>query len=200
MVRNRESTAAQRPGPSWPGQSAQGTPREMSIAEWQQGLDIPAAPVPRPKLVERIDLAIIVLVAALMCVYRIGDYSFGGGDQTTHSLVVQNFVKGGDLLHPEYGGKPYYNKPPFKMWLAAAAVGLLGESNFSYRLVDGLCGVAISVLLFAFVRRAFRSRLAAYLAVLALLGCDLFFFGHGVRNAVQDSMMVCLVTAALVFR
>ncbi len=129
-----------------------------------------------------------------MCLYGTGDGSFGSGDQTTHSLVVQHMVNNGDLLHPVYKGKPYYNKPPFKMWLATIPVLLLGESNFSYRVIDGLSGVGIALCLFLFARSVFASRLAGYLSVAALLGARLFFFGHGVRNAVQDSMMLLLMT------
>lgn len=158
----------------------------------------PAAQALPHERIRIVDLAIVLGLALFMCVYRIGDYSFGGGDQTTHSLVVQGFVKGQDLLHPMYAERPYFNKPPFKMWLAAAAVALLGESNFSYRVVDGLCGVGMALLLFTFTVRAFRSRAAGYAALFALLGSSIFFYGHGVRNAVQDSMMNLLVTAAIV--
>ncbi len=144
-----------------------------------------------------LDLSVVLLVGVFMCVYRIGDYSFGAGDQTTHTKVVQEMLASGNLLNPTVNGKPYYNKPPFKMWLVAGVVSVLGESNFSYRLVDGLCGVALGLMVFVFTHSLLQSRLAAYLAVLTLYGCNLLFFGHGIRNATQDAMMLTLVTATI---
>lgn len=140
------------------------------------------------------DLLVITLFSIFMCLYKIGDGSFGAGDQTTHSLVIQEMNKSGDYLHPYYHGRLYYNKPPFKMWLVAAAVKILGESNFSYRVVDGLTGIAISLCLFLFARALFFSRVAGYFSCFALFSSRLFFYGHGVRNAVQDSMMIFLLT------
>jgi 4-amino-4-deoxy-L-arabinose transferase-like glycosyltransferase len=140
------------------------------------------------------DLFVVLLIAVFFCLYGIGDGSFGDGDQTTHSTVVQQMVKHGDYLHPQYHGKLYYNKPPFKMWLATIPVRLFGESNFSYRVIDGLSGIGISLCVFLFAQSLFASRLAAYYSLFALLGARLFFFGHGVRNAVQDSMMLFLMT------
>ncbi len=140
------------------------------------------------------DLLLITLFSIFMCLYKIGDGSFGAGDQTTHSLVVQGMNKTGDYLHPYYHGRLYYNKPPFKMWLVAGAVKILGESNFSYRVVDGLTGIAISLCLFLFARALFASRIAGYFSCLALFSSQSFFYGHGVRNAVQDSMMILLLT------
>ncbi len=140
------------------------------------------------------DVLLILLFSIFMCLYKIDAGSFGAGDQTTHSLVVQEMYKTGNYLHPMYHDAPYYNKPPFKMWLSAALVSLLGESNFSYRAIDGLTGVGICLTIFLFTRAIFVSRLAAYFSVFALLGSSLFFYGHGVRNAVQDSMMLLMMT------
>jgi len=140
------------------------------------------------------DAAVIAILGTFFCIYNIGGGSFGNGDQTTHSLVVQHMVKFGDLLHPMYDGRLYFNKPPFKMWLATIPVALLGESNFSYRLIDGLSGVGIALAVFFFARALFSSRIIGFFSVFALLGSRVFYFGHGIRNAVQDGMMLFLMT------
>jgi len=98
---------------------------------------------------------------------------------------------------PTVRGNPYLNKPPFKMWLTFVPLALFGESTFSYRFLDALAGTLTCIALYFFSRRIFRSRLAGIAAALALIGCNAYVFGHGVRKAVQDSMLIFLSTLAL---
>jgi 4-amino-4-deoxy-L-arabinose transferase-like glycosyltransferase len=137
------------------------------------------------------DLIVVLGLAIFPCIYDIDGNSFGEGDQTTHAKVAQ------EMLHDGNKGKPYINKPPFKIWLSTIPVKLLGESTFSYRILDGIIGVLTIGSVFLFSALLFRSRLAGYLAALGLIGCRGWFFGHGFRESVQDGMMIFLVTLAL---
>jgi 4-amino-4-deoxy-L-arabinose transferase-like glycosyltransferase len=148
----------------------------------------------RPFLIKALDITVVLCVGFFICVYKIGDGSFGNGDQTTHVRVVQEMYYNGNLLHPFYDGRPYFNKPPFKMWLSLIPLYIWGESNFSYRIIDGLSGVFLGLTVFLFSYSLFRSRLSAYLSVIALFSCRVLLYGHGVRNAVQDSMMLLLMS------
>lgn len=144
------------------------------------------------------DLVLILGVSSFFCFYNLGNYSFGWGDQTIHSKVVQEMAQGGSFWVPTRNGNPYYNKPPFKMWISALTVRLLGESDLSYRVVDGACGVIVLLSVFYFALSLFKRRSAAYFSLAALLGSELFFYGHGVRVAVQDPMLLVFITAALI--
>ncbi|MCC6954816.1 MAG: hypothetical protein IT290_11925, partial [Deltaproteobacteria bacterium] len=86
------------------------------------------------------DVAVITALACFFCLFRLGAWSFGDGDQTTHSKVVQEMVYSGDWWNPTNAGVPYYNKPPLKMWMVATIVSLFGETNFIYRSIDGTAG------------------------------------------------------------
>lgn len=144
------------------------------------------------------DLAVVMALAVFPCIYDIAGNSFGEGDQTTHAKVAQEMLHDGHWLFPTNKGRPYINKPPFKIWLSTIPVSLLGESTFSYRILDGITGVLTIGAIFLFAAVLFRSRLAGYVAALAQAGCSGWFFGHGVREAVQDGMMIFLVTLALI--
>lgn len=85
------------------------------------------------------------------------------------------------------------------MWLAAASVSLLGESNFSYRFVDGCVGLLIILLVYFISLEFYRSRLKAALSGVALLGANMLFHGHGIRNGTQDGMMLLLISVALLY-
>jgi 4-amino-4-deoxy-L-arabinose transferase-like glycosyltransferase len=137
-----------------------------------------------------------LLISGFMCFYNLGYGSFGAGDQTIHARVVSETIESGDYLRPLYKGRLYNNKPPFKLWLTMQSVKLLGPSNLAFRIWDGISGFATMMLLYYYGSRIYRSRAAGFVAVLALCGAMVFFYGHGCQNGVQDSMMLTLMTLA----
>ena len=82
-------------------------------------------------------LVLSIIIASFFCFYNLGQNSFGEGDQSTHSLVAQDLVFTGNYFQPQILDRPYFSKPPFKMWLVAFIVKAFGESNFNYRVLDG---------------------------------------------------------------
>ncbi|MFN8391430.1 MAG: glycosyltransferase family 39 protein [Bdellovibrionota bacterium] len=141
-----------------------------------------------------LDLLLCLPLVALICFYDLNSPSINYRDETTHIRAVQEMRQNGDYWTPTVRGKPYFNKPPFKMWLTFIPLKVFGESAFSYRFLDALAGVLTCCLLYFFARFAFRSRVAGVLAPLLLIGCMAYVFGHGVRKAVQDSMLIFLDT------
>lgn len=144
------------------------------------------------------DLLILLLVGGFMCLWGLNNNSFGNGDQTIHAKVVQEFLYYENWMYPTREGKLYLTKPPFKMWLSALALKVLGQSNASYRILDGLSGVGTILCTYWLGRLLFASRLIGLFGALGLMGCRIFYFGHGVRVAVQDSMLLLFTTLALI--
>ena len=153
-------------------------------------------PVTRPS---RPSPALFLLagITIALCFYQTDGFSIRDWDEATHVLAVQNMHHYGHWLTPMVEGQAYFNKPPFKMWLSAASLSLLGESNFSWRFIDGLAGLGTTLLIFFFSQSLFKNRFAAFVGSLALLGCYGFLFEHCVRMGVQDSLLVFLSTAAI---
>lgn len=120
-------------------------------------------------------------------------------DESRHIRVAQEMWLTGKWWMPTLGGEHYFLKPPFKMWLTWIPTHLMGESNFSYRFLDGLLCQGIVIILYFFTLELFKSTGAAFFTCLFLLGNHLFFFNHGVRSAVQDTMMLFLTSLAMLF-
>ncbi len=141
-------------------------------------------------------LAAGILISGLvcfLCLWQIGATSISISDESLHVKVTQEIFQKGNWWSPTLSGMPYYSKPPFKMWLACLPLYLLGESNFSYRVLDGLLGIASCLTLSLLVWQLFRSFWGALLSPLALLSNYQYVFGaHGVRRATQDPMLVFL--------
>lgn len=152
-----------------------------------------------PRMARLCEVLLVAFISGWFCIYQLRTLSFGLGhfDEIMHAKVVQEMVHRGNYLTPTMDGKPYSNKPPFKMWMTATAVKLLGESTFSYRIVDGLAGVSFFTLFFFYCRRVSSSSLTAWLSFAALLSCSQLFAGHGIREGTQDGMLNLLMLGTL---
>lgn len=144
-----------------------------------------------------IDLLFLLPLVAFICFYDLNSPSIHYRDETTHVRAIQEMRLSHSFWTPTVRGKPYFNKPPFKMWLTSIPLEVFGESAFSYRFLDALTGVILTTLLYFFSRAMFRSRVAGLAAAFALILCPAYIFGHGVRKAVQDSMLILLDSVAL---
>jgi 4-amino-4-deoxy-L-arabinose transferase-like glycosyltransferase len=143
-------------------------------------------------------LALLVfLFASAFFLFDIGDNSIRYSDEATHVRVIQEMYASGDYLSPTLDGALYLNKPPLKMWLTLGIIKIIGESNFSFRLIDGLCSAGIVALTFLFGCSLFTSRLAGLLASLILIGSAGFFYGGRFNSATQDAFVVFTNTSAL---
>lgn len=139
-----------------------------------------------------LDLTLIGLFASFVCFYELGEGSFHPRDETTHVRVTQEMQQSGDLWNPTVFGKPYFNKPPFKMWLSLIPVKIFGQTNFGFRFIDALAGLISTLLLYVFARAVYQSRVVGFVSALSLITSRAYIFHHGVRTATQDSLVNCL--------
>lgn len=144
-----------------------------------------------------LDCLIVLLASGFICFWDLGGRSFGVPDEVVEVQAGQEMFLSGRWWLPTLNGEPFFDKPPFKMWLSALPVSLFGASNFSYRFIDALAGVLTILLTYFFARRLFSSRLTGLISVLAFLGSEVYITYHGVRTAVQDSLLVFLSTVVM---
>lgn len=146
-------------------------------------------------------IAILFPLSLFLCFYNLDTGAIWGSytavDEARHIRVAQEMWLSGQWWLPTLDNIPYFLKPPFKMWLTLIPAHLLGESTFSYRLIDATLGVGLIGLCYLFAVVLFRNFWAGLLSALFLLGNQVFFFVHGVRSAVQDTMMLFLTSLAM---
>ena len=140
---------------------------------------------------------LVFIVSATFFLADIGENSIRYSDEATHVRVIQEMIASKNYLRPTLDGELYLNKPPLKMWLTVAVIKLIGESNFSFRLIDGLCSAAIVAITFLFACEFFLSVHAGLLASLILLGSAGFFYGGRFNTATQDAFVVFANTFAM---
>lgn len=143
----------------------------------------------------------LIIVAGLIfyaCFWRLGEKSVTHYDEYVTMRAIQGIVDTGEWWRPSVDGETYLRKPPFKMWLTLIPLHFFGQSNFSFRFIDALAGAGTVLLVFFFSRSLLGLWGVGLLSALALLGCKAFVLEHCVRNAVHDSLLTFLSTAALV--
>ena len=137
---------------------------------------------------------IVVLVASWFFLWNAGASSISlRSDEVIYVRATQSIIHNGDLFPLRHGNIPMYEKPPLKLWLGSLAPLLLGESNFSFRLLDGLLGVATVLLTVSIMEMLTGSVWLALVAGLLLLGMpELVISHHGFRRAVLDGLLTVL--------
>lgn len=140
---------------------------------------------------------LVFIFSSIFFLADIGENSIRYSDEATHVRVIQEMHASQAYFSPTLDSQLYLNKPPLKMWLTLGVIKFLGESNFSFRLIDGLCSAAIVAFTFLFGSSLFSSRLAGLLASFILLGSSGYFYGGRFNTATQDAFVVFTNTWAL---
>jgi 4-amino-4-deoxy-L-arabinose transferase-like glycosyltransferase len=115
-------------------------------------------------------------------------------DEGAFSQATLEMFERGDFLSTYLNGEPRYDKPILVYWLQAAAVALLGPSEWAFRLPSALCATLWAWLTYLFVRRYYGAERALFAA--ALLACSLGVFIIG-RAATADALLNVLIAASM---
>src|ERR671939_2098036 len=74
-------------------------------------------------------------------------------DEGAFSQATLEMFERGDFLSTYLNGEPRYDKPILVYWLQAAAVALLGPTEWAFRLPSALCASGWAAMTFFFVKR-----------------------------------------------
>lgn len=121
-------------------------------------------------------------------------------DEIIHLRVIQEMYHSKDFLTPTYNSDVYYNKPPLKMWLTQIPLSFLGESDFSYRLIDGVLGLILITLVLLLSKNIFNSLSPGPISgFILLLSKELIWGAHGFRKGTQDDLLLVLLTTSYIY-
>lgn len=114
----------------------------------------------------------VAVIAALIILPELGAQSLANWDEAIYGVVTRELLSDlGLTLH--YGGRPWFEKPPFAFWLMAASSSLFGLTEFALRLPSAFFGI-VAVVLQYFAGRNLGGRPAGLLAAILLLGVPQF--------------------------
>lgn len=68
--------------------------------------------------------------------------SLSSWDEAWYGEIAKNILNTKDLLNLTYNGRPFFDHPPFVMWLQALSMSIFGVNEFSVRLPSFILGIA----------------------------------------------------------
>jgi len=86
-------------------------------------------------------LACILLLAGLLCFYKLGAYPVVGSD-ARYAAIAREMLDSGDLMTPRLRGIKHLDKPPFAYWVTALGYRLFGYNEFGARFFLGVFALA----------------------------------------------------------
>src|SRR5499433_1436090 len=85
-------------------------------------------------------LAVLTVLAVLLSLFfALGRSPLFDVDEGAFSQATMEMFERGDFLSTYLNGSPRYDKPILVYWLQAAAVAVLGVSEFALRFPSALC-------------------------------------------------------------
>ncbi len=147
-------------------------------------------------LTQRLPLLLLVLLGLVVIGLDLGGSSLHNQDEALHAVIAREAASDGNWLPLTYMGRPYYNKPPLRIWLTALTFKAAGVSEWTVRLWSGVFGLATVVVLYLLGRRLYGER-TGLLAALILLTSHQYIYNHCVRTGETDSMLIFCWTSGL---
>ena len=140
---------------------------------------------------------ILVLVALLVFLYRLGGRDLWEPDETRYAMIAIEMRQTGNWIMPTLDGQLYTEKPPLYFWLINGFTFFLGShSEFANRLPSALAGFFVVLVTFWFALRL-MTPWAAFVSGLILSTC--FFFPQISRWMMLDSLFSLFFLLALFF-
>jgi len=115
-------------------------------------------------------------------------------DEGAFSQATLEMFQRGDFLSTYLNGEPRYDKPILVYWLQAAAVALLGPTEWSFRLPSALCATGWAWLTFLFARRFYGAERGLLAAAVLATSVGVYVIG---RAATADALLNLLVAASM---
>ncbi len=137
---------------------------------------------------------VLGVFSAVLFLLNLGASSISGAsDEVIYVRMVQGILHDDHIFPLYHGNTLAFEKPPLKLWLSAVFPWLLGESNLSFRLMDGLLGLTAVLLTVLLAYKLFASGIGALCAgFLVLAAPEWLLFHHSFRRAVLDSLLTVL--------
>jgi 4-amino-4-deoxy-L-arabinose transferase-like glycosyltransferase len=108
---------------------------------------------------------LIAVIAAFIFIPLIGNCPLFDWDEINFAECAREMLVTGNYSQVQINFQPFWEKPPFFIWLQAICMNLFGIGEFAARLPNAICGVFTSVTLFLIGRHLFSERFGLWWAL-----------------------------------
>jgi len=151
----------------------------------------PLPPTPVSQFQTRASIFLAALLSAAVLLPLLGHKVLADWDEGIYAEVSREFL-GRSWLVPHWHFQPWFEKPPFALWITAVFYRLFGVNEFWARFGSALASIGIVALIHAVALRL-RGLLAAWISTLILL--TTFGFLRVARMGELDALLTmgCLI-------
>ena len=135
------------------------------------------------------------VVAAIMLFWGLGSVPLMLPDEGRNAEIAREMAVSGSWLVPTLEGHPRLDKPAAYFSAVALSLRLFGANEWGARLPSALCGLAISVLMYAFARRWYDPVTAASTVIVIATSPLVLAFSRIV--IVDSALALCTIAAIL---
>ncbi|MFZ0592597.1 MAG: glycosyltransferase family 39 protein [Bryobacteraceae bacterium] len=152
----------------------------------------------RDSLLDRItshyQLIVIVVAALIYLVCALSPPSLMDDVDSVQASISRSMLKTGDWVTPRLDGIKYFEKPPLKYWLMAAAFKVFGDSDISARLPMTIFAILLCWLTARMTAWAFGKRTGLLAGLLLATSLGLFLF---TRVLISDVALTFTIALAI---
>lgn len=111
-------------------------------------------------------------------------------DSAQYASISKQMWQSGNFLHLFNRDLYYLDKPPLLFWISSLSIGMLGSTDFAFKLPNALVSVLGVVSLFRFTRLYYSSRTAHYAALMYGFSTGFLLLNNDVRT---DGLLIAFV-------
>lgn len=109
---------------------------------------------------------IVALLAGIIFIPLIGNCPLFDWDEINFAECAREMIVTGNYSQVQINFQPFWEKPPFFIWLQAMSMNVFGVNEFAARLPNAVCGIFTSVTLFFIGKRLFSDRFGLWWALI----------------------------------
>lgn len=108
----------------------------------------------------------LIAIGALLFFPHLGDVHLFDWDEINFAESAREMLVTGNFRHVQINYHPFYEKPPFFIWLQALSMHYFGVSEYAARLPNAICGIITMLVVFNIGRFIYNSRFGVIWALL----------------------------------
>ncbi|MGQ0827866.1 MAG: ArnT family glycosyltransferase, partial [Bacteroidota bacterium] len=147
----------------------------------------------------RINL-LIAIGAIILFIPFLGAVHLFDWDEINFAECAREMIVTGNYFSVQINFQPFWEKPPFFIWMQAASMNILGINEFAARLPNAICGVITLLVLFNIGRKLVDEKFGL-IWVLAYAGSFLphFYFKSGIIDPWFNLFIFCGIFYFIIF-
>lgn len=141
--------------------------------------------------------AVLVALSLPLIFFRLGTYSVVNGDEAFYHYVARNMLQTGNWFRLEFTGEhrvyETFMNAPLHYWARAVLIAVLGDSNWTMRLLSAAFALASVLMTFHFVAHVSSLRTGLVAGILQLTTFQ-FLYMHSARTGELEPILCFLLT------